>query len=116
MEKILILVGNRRVEDECCESYQVLVGTDYLSRNYSELQERETFLAEVSEEFAEYIVEKNTGGQVGIFNGLRIDESGKREKIDKLEESTVETFGNLLKDNIVKLMRLGEVLPIGAMN
>lgn len=116
MKKILVLVGKKQIENRECESYQVLINLNYLSRDYSGEQEREEFLAETSEEFAEYIAGGGISGQVVMFNGGRINKQGKMEKIRKLEESVAERFGELLREKITKSLPRGAVVPAESVN
>ena len=116
MNKILVLGGKRQIGSRECESYQILANLNYLSRDYSGEQEHETFLREISEEFARFVAEGNIGGQLRVANGFRINEGGELERAGKLETSVFERFEGLLKDNITKFANWEAIVSIESTN
>ena len=116
MNKILVLVGKIQTENRECENYQLLINKNYLSVEYSGEQERESFLAEVSERFARQVVEDDAEGLLGVFNGLRINDEGKSEKIGRLEDAIVRRLGELLRNDLTKFALCGAAIPAELMN
>ena len=116
MQKIPVLVGRCGEGHNINESYQILVGTNYLSANYDWKEDREEFFRETSEAFSEFISEGRIEGMVGIMNGFRINEEGNICKIGRLERPIAERFETLLKVAIIKSFGIGELIPVGGLN
>lgn len=97
MEKALILTG--KVDDN--ESYQLLVGCSYISGVYDHCKERDEFYDELSDTFVGRILQEGSSLELGVFNGLRINpETGKNEKIQKLEDIFVGQFSQLVCEKL----------------
>ncbi len=94
MERALLLVGEL-LEGE--ESYQLLIGCNYISAVYGLSSERVLFYEDTDTAFVERILQEKSHLEVGVFNGLRISPlTGNHERIPKLEETLVSHFSDLV--------------------
>jgi hypothetical protein len=101
MKKAIFLIG-RLNESE--ESYQLMIGNNYLTTTYNKSTPREEFYAETIDRFVTKILQEKSPLEGGVFNGLRINpESGDNEKITKLEEALFSQFHEKIRKRIEEL-------------
>jgi len=113
MERAIIFTGKEETPKRI-ESYQLLIGCNYIYTSYDFSTERNLFFEKVSDDFARRIEEEVIPLEVGVFNGLRINpETGKNERIPKLEEELVE---QLMERVSSKLMQTGRRIPVPSRN
>ncbi|GEM_PF-6420029 len=115
MDKAIILTGKEETEERRLESYQLLIGCNYLFAIYDpSLQKRFPFYEELSEVFAAKILEERKALQVGTFNGSKIDpESGNSKKIPKLEDLFVNQFSRMVCEKIArKTQPIATIIPV----
>ena len=117
MNRALIMVGKEIIEGTVTESYQLLIGCDYLSSQYNESeQNRSQFLEEVSEKFANKIIDGESES-VGLFNGLKIDKrTNKPVKIQRLEDSLANYLSNQICVRVSDLLGRAAVIPAAETN
>ena len=75
MEKAIIFTGVEGTGQNRVESYQLLIGCNYISASYDNSLDRASFLEQESDAFVNMILEESRKIplEVGVFNGLRID-------------------------------------------
>lgn len=114
MEKALLLTGVQQTSEGLIESYQLLLGCNYNSAEYTSTRDRNEFIAEVSEQFATSILEYHHRLELSVLNGLRIDPTtGNHERIDRLEDSVVKYFSQQV---CAKLQQRTVTIPIPSNN
>jgi len=86
MNRAIIFVG--RLDGK--ESYQLLIGEKYFHSAYSEASgNRDDFLEEIGEQFADRMLEEREVLEVGIMDGYIILD-GELKRIDRLEDKSLE--------------------------
>lgn len=102
MEKAIIMTG----KINSTESYQLLVGLDYVGAEFSGSSNREEFYDELSTAFVERIFKNKSDDsvlEVGATNGLRINpETIRSEKIEPLEVNLAEQFSELVCKKLIQ--------------
>lgn len=92
----MLLLGKEESENKTLENYQLLIGCNYIGYKYehnNNESQREEFYDVLSKRFAEKIIDKGSGGLMGVVNGMKINpETKKHEKIQKLERNLAEQF------------------------
>ena len=87
-----------RIDDR--ESYQLLVGLDYVHSNFDNTFDRAEFYDKVSDAFVKEILQKSREHpmlKLSVINGLRINsETGRNERIAPLEDALVEQFSEIV--------------------
>jgi hypothetical protein len=101
MENAILITGK---DDKGKENYQLLLGKDYYTIKYDGSIERSQFYQQAAEEFARLIFKSKKEITLGITNGNRIvHETGKYEKISKLEERLAQQFADAVCAKIESL-------------
>jgi|SRR3989338_2111768 len=111
MERALLLVGKVETEEGSRESYQLLIGPNYIHTTYDGASDRRAFYDKTSNAFVERIIEESRPLELGIFNGLRINpETGSNERLQQLEK---EIAAQLL-DMVCSKLKRSPVMTISA--
>jgi hypothetical protein len=91
------------------ESYQLMIGCNYVYSIYDGSNERIPFYDKISDDFVEIILEENSSLEVGVFNGLRINpKTGSHERLPKLEEDLASQFSEM----VCKKLRQSPIVTI----
>jgi hypothetical protein len=105
MERAILLLGQESVDNRVVESYQLLIGCNYLSRTYDGSEDRYLFLDEASDAFARRILDEGTFLEVSVFNGLRIEDSNSHRRLPPLEKVKEKQFSEKVCDRIREYQR-----------
>jgi len=100
MGRVIVLLG----KENNTEFYGLLTGLNYISTTY-QTGSRQEFMDEVSDTFAQKILEGTESQSVGIMNGLRIYSSNKPLKIERLESDIADQFSKMLSARLHSLAR-----------
>lgn len=101
MERAILIVGKN---PDGKENYQLLIGTEFQTVEFDGTMERNDFYQQVAEEFSRLIVETRKELDLGIVNGNRIvHETGKYEKISKLEDNLARQFSDTVCATIERM-------------
>lgn len=93
MERAYLFVSN----ESGTENYQLLIDCEYISTNYDQTVERNQFFEEISNIFAQKILEVKYPVVFGILNGHKINlQTDKLEKLPKLEEMLEKQIAELI--------------------
>jgi len=116
MKKAFLFTGKEVTGEKTVESYQLLVGLDYIPASYDYSKERAVFYEEISDAFASRMLQEMSPLELGVVNGVRINLKTKRpERIQKLEEEHIaqltERISVKLQENIE-----GIVVPAPSQN
>lgn len=110
MDRVILLTGKVETTRGMMESYQLVIGGDYIFATYGGFERREQFYDETSRRFARRILEESQSLEVGVSNGLRINpQTGNIENLSKLEEGSVK---QLIKNIYTRLSQnsTGEII------
>ncbi len=104
MNKAIIIFGRETIDGFPIESYQLVIGLNYITSCYDGKNNKEEFLESVCSLFATKLIEQSSGVKIEIENGYKIaPESNHLVEIESLESGIITEFYEQLKNKLSKL-------------